>query len=67
MSFGRTNCINWSVLDMYALSSMEPTTAFIFRYTLVTAMAPVFGEYIFPQLQTSTALVLSPDCTKGSI
>ena len=25
-----------------------------------------FGKYIFPQLQTSTALALSADCTEGS-
>ena len=27
---------------------------------------PGFDEYIFPQLQTCTALVLSADCTEGS-
>ena len=27
---------------------------------------PGFGEYILPQLQTCTALVLSADCTEGS-
>ena len=27
---------------------------------------PRFGKYIFPQLQTCTALVLSGDCTGGS-
>ena len=39
---------------------------FIFRYRCCDGQCPGFGEYIFPQLQTCTALVLPADCTEGS-
>ena len=39
---------------------------FIFWYRSCDGNFPGFGKYVFPQLQTCTALVLSADCTEGS-
>ena len=38
---------------------------FIFRYRCCDGHFPGFCKYIFPQLQTCTALALSADCTEG--
>ena len=38
---------------------------FIFRNRCFDGHYPSFGKYIFPQLQTCSPLVLSPDCTEG--
>ena len=46
------------------LSSKEPTIHF--QIQMCDGQFPGFGEYIFLQLQTCTALVLSADCTEGS-
>ena len=39
---------------------------FIFRYRYCNGHFPGFGKYIFSQRQTSTALILSADCTEWS-
>ena len=39
---------------------------FMFKYRCCNGHFPSFGKYIFPQIQTCTALVLSADCTEGS-
>ena len=39
---------------------------FIFRDRWCNVHFPGFDRYIFPQLQTSTSLVLPADCTEGS-
>ena len=58
----------WLISDIFTLlvilsSSMEPTV--YFQIDAGYGHFPGFGKYIFPQLQTSTALVLSADCTEG--
>ena len=45
-----------------AIASMAPT---IYFQMLQWPQFPGFGEYIFPQLHTWTALILSDDCTEG--
>ena len=56
----------FQILLLRILSSMEPSISFIFRYRCCDGHFPCFGKYIFPQLQTCTALVLFTDCTEGS-
>ena len=62
-----TECDYFQILLLGILSSMEPTICFQILYRCCDDdNFPGFGKYIFPQLQTCTALVLSADRTEGS-
>ena len=58
-----TGCDYFQILVLGILSSWTPLL--IFRYRCWAGHFPGFGKYIFPQLQTCTALILSVDSTGG--
>ena len=55
----------FQILLLEVFSSME-LTIFVFRYECPDGHFLGFGKYIFSQLQTCAAFVLSADCTEGS-
>ena len=67
---------HWQILSLGILSTMEHTAFFSDIYRCCDRCFPGFGKYIFPQLQTCAASVLSADwvlsiwvlsdCTEGS-
>ena len=60
------NPVIWLLLDTVSSEgfSLAWHPLCIFKYRCCDGQFPGFSEYIFPQLQTCTALVLSADCTE---
>ena len=57
----------WSITECdYFQTLLVWNPLFIFKSRCCDGHFPGFGKYIFPQLQTCTALVLSADCTESS-
>ena len=61
-----TECDYFQILLLGILSSMKPTIYFQDIHA-GDSHSPGFCKYIFPQLQTCTALVLSTDCTEALV
>ena len=61
----------WSITErdcfqILLLGILSWNPLYIFRYRCCDGHFPGFGKYIFPELQTCTALVLSAEFTEGS-